>query len=252
MNFNGKVAIVTGAGRGIAATVAMRFAEEGASVAVCDLVLSRAQDVASQIVEIAGQAVAFGMDVANAAAVETTVRSVLDRWGRIDVLVNAAGGYGQRQRLTHETPEEEWDRVINSNLKGAFLCAKYVLPTMMAARSGHIINFSSNAGRTLSPILGCSYTAAKTGVMGLTRHLSREYAKYGVLINTIAPGPTAGPRNDDLHDASSMARLVADMPLGRLGESREIADVVLFLASDAASFMTGAILDVNGGYVLSP
>lgn len=149
-------------------------------------------------------------------------------------------------------PESEWDMVLNSNLKGSFVCAKFVIPHMLRQGGGRIINFSSNAGRTYSPWLGSCYTVAKTGIIGLTRHLAREYAQNQILVNTIAPGPTRGERVNDLTgDAEGERAMAAMIPLGRLGEADDIAKVALFLASDAASFMTGAILDVNGGFVLA-
>ncbi len=173
------------------------------------------------------------------------------QWGQFDLLVNAAGSYGQAFRATHETPVDEWQSVIGSNLTGYFLCSKHVLPHMMAQRSGQIINFASNAGRSVSPLLGASYTAAKTGVIGLTRHLAHEYGQYGIRVNTIAPGPVNGERVSELvGGGDGQAKIEAQMPLGRLAETQDVVDVVLFMASDASRFMTGAILDVNGGFVL--
>jgi NAD(P)-dependent dehydrogenase (short-subunit alcohol dehydrogenase family) len=166
--------------------------------------------------------------------------------------VNAAGSYGAAFRRTHETPVAEWDGVFASNVRGSFLCAKAVLPGMMARKAGRIINVSSNAGRSVSPLLGCSYTAAKTAIIGLTRHLAHEYARDGILVNTIAPGPVRSERVTDLIGEDDKAtQLAAQIPLGRLAEPTDIADVVLFMASDASRFMTGAILDVSGGYVLA-
>jgi NAD(P)-dependent dehydrogenase (short-subunit alcohol dehydrogenase family) len=146
---------------------------------------------------------------------------------------------------------DEWDMVVDSNLKGSFLCAKYAVPLLRKRGGGRIINFSSNAGRTVSPLLGCSYTAAKAGVIGLSRHLAKEFAPENILVNTVAPGPAEGDRLADRLDEGGRAALAGQIPLGRLATAGDIAGVVLFLASDAARFMTGAILDVNGGYVLA-
>lgn len=245
-----KVFIITGAGRGIARTMAQAFAAEGQTVVAVDLVAERAEETAKLINDAGGQAIACTVDVSDEAAVENMVATVLRKFGRIDVLINAAGSYGKAFRHTHETPEDEWDSVLDSNLKGSFLCAKHVIPAMIAAGGGRIINFSSNAGRSTSPLLGASYTAAKTAVIGLTRHLSREYASKGILVNTIAPGPVNGDRVADLIGGSE-PKLASDIPLGRLAEFEDISDVVKFMASDASRFMTGAILDVNGGYVLA-
>lgn len=250
--FAGKVFLVTGAGRGIAKVLAEKLAGLGASVAVCDRASDRARPVVDEIKAAGGEAIAALADVAKESEVLGAVSAVMTRFGRIDVLVNAAGSYGAAYRPTHETPVEEWDDVFASNVRGSFLCAKAVIPHMIAQGGGRIVNFASNAGRSVSPLLGCSYTAAKTAIIGLTRHLSREYAARGILVNTIAPGPVAGERVSGLlGDEAEGAALVAPVPLGRLAEPSEIADVVIFLASDAARFMTGAILDVSGGLVLA-
>ncbi len=246
-----KVAIVTGAGRGIALRVAEAFGGLGYGVAVVDLDLDRASATSSVINDASGKAIAIAADVRDEAQVQAAVRATLDTWDRVDVLVNAAGAYGQAYRSTHETPPDEWDLVLDSNLKGSFLFAKAVLPAMMEQNSGCIINFSSNAGRQTSPLLGASYTAAKAGVLGLTRHMSHEYARYGIRVNTIAPGPVNGERVDQLMGGRDKTEaLIRQIPLGRLAEPEDIRDVVMFLASDSARFMTGAIVDVNGGYVL--
>ncbi|MDF2997232.1 MAG: putative 3-oxo-acyl-(acyl-carrier-protein) reductase [Xanthobacteraceae bacterium] len=250
--FTGQVFLVTGAGRGIGRLLAERLAALGGHVALCDLVPERAEEVAQLIARQGGSALALAADVSREPDVQAAVAAVLARWGRINILINAAGSYGAAYRVTHETPVEEWDQVFASNVRGSFLCAKAVLPHMVAASGGRIINFASNAGRSVSPLLGCSYTAAKTAVIGMTRHLSREYAKHGVLVNTIAPGPVMGERVSELlQDDADGAALNAQIPIGRLAEPADIVDVVLFMASDASRYMTGAILDVSGGLILA-
>ncbi|MBN9451766.1 MAG: SDR family oxidoreductase [Bosea sp.] len=250
--FNGRVILVTGAGRGIGKLLAERLAELGARVALCDLVEERAVETARIITDANGEALPLVADVSKEDDVRAAVDAVLVRWGRIDVLVNMAGSYGAAYRVTHETPVDEWDSVFASNVRGSFLCAKTVLPHMIEAGGGRIINFASNAGRSVSPLLGCSYTAAKTAVIGMTRHLSREYARHGILVNTIAPGPVSGERVSGLlrNDEEGRA-LNGQIPIGRLAESADIVDVVLFMASDASRYMTGAILDVSGGLILA-
>lgn len=252
MIFKGHVFLVTGAGRGMGKLLAERLAELGADVAVCDIVPERAHATACAISASDGSALALVTDVSREADVKAAVAAVLERWGRIDVLVNMAGSYGAAYRQTHETPVDEWDSVFASNVRGSFLCAKTVLPHMIDAGGGRIINFASNAGRSVSPLLGCSYTAAKTAVIGMTRHLSREYARHGILVNTIAPGPVAGERVSELlqNEAEGTA-LNGQIPIGRLAEPADIVDVVLFMASDASRYMTGAILDVSGGLILA-
>jgi 3-oxoacyl-[acyl-carrier protein] reductase len=247
-----KVVLVTGAGRGIPRKLALRMAAEGWKVGLCDLVQDRVTATLEEITAAGGEAQGLAADIGREADVAALVALMMDKWCRIDLLVNAAGAYGQAFRSTHETPLEEWERVISSNLTGYFLCAKHVLPPMMAQKSGAIINFASNAGRSVSPLLGASYTTAKTGVIGLTRHLAHEYGRHGIRVNTIAPGPVAGQRVRELvAESDAYQRMESQIPLGRLAEEEDIVDVVLFLASDASRFMTGAILDVNGGYVLA-
>jgi len=247
--FEGKSIVITGAGRGIARQVAIDFAADGARVAVVDLVPDRAQAVVKEILAVGDAAIPVVCDVRDEASVRTMVREVMGAYRRIDVLVNAAGGY-TLGRKTHEMTEADWDMVVDSNLKGTFLCCKHVLPPMMEARGGRIINFSSNAGRTSSPALGCHYTAAKAGVLGLTRHLAKEYAPHKILVNTVAPGPARVERNFEILSEEARARLLADMPLGRFAEPSDLSAVVRFLASDGGQFITGATIDVNGGYVM--
>jgi 3-oxoacyl-[acyl-carrier protein] reductase len=251
MALSGKIVLVTGAGRGMGEHVAKRFAAEGAFVCVVDIEGARAASVAAAIGAAGGAAAAITADVRDDAAVREVFARVGETHGGLDVLVNMAGGYGAQFRRSDETPVEEWDMVLDSNLKGSFLCVKYAVPLLRRRGGGRIVNFSSNAGRTVSPLLGCSYTAAKAGVIGLTRHLAREFAHENILVNTVAPGPAEGERLSDLIDAAGRAALAQQIPLGRLATAEDIAGVVLFLASDAAGFMTGAILDVNGGYVLA-
>lgn len=247
-----KTVIVTGAGRGTGRLVAARFAAEGWNVALVDLFVERIAQLAAEIKSRGGRAEPLQTDVSSDRSVAAMVQQVVSRWESIDVLVSMAGGYGPSFRASHETPEDEWDMVVGSNMKGVFLCAKHVIPVMLKHGGGRIINFASNAGRTSSPVLGCSYTAAKTGVIGITRHLAKEYADRGILVNTLAPGPLDGDRvADQLRSPEDRAALIKSIPVGRLGRESEITDVVMFLAIQAPTYMTGAIMDVNGGLVLS-
>ena len=244
-----KVVIVTGAGRGIARRVALNFAAQGWRVAVVDLIEERAKTTTKEIEGTGGTALALMCDVRAEGSVRDMVEQTVRMWSRVDVLVNAAGGY-TLGKVTHELSVADWDMVMDSNLKGCFLCAKFVLPHMIKAGGGRIINFASNAARTSSPALGVHYTATKAGVLGLTRHLAKEYAPHKILVNTVAPGPADVERNAEILSAEEREQLRRDIPLGRFAEPEDIAGVVLFLASDAASFITGATIDVNGGYVM--
>ena len=244
-----RVVVVTGAGRGIAVAVAKRFVLEGARVAVVDLLEERAAAVAAEMSKLdAGTAVGIVCDVRSSSSVRQMVDEVHRLFGPVRVLVNAAGSYFT-YKMTHETTEEEWDSVIDSNLKGIFLCCKAVLPDMMQNGGGRIINFASNAARSAASALGVEYTAAKAGVLGVTRHMAKEYARYNILVNTIAPGPTDGPRVRETGQ-EFFDNMVKTIPLGRVGQADEIAAVVQFMASDGASFMTGATVDVNGGIIM--
>jgi 3-oxoacyl-[acyl-carrier protein] reductase len=252
MRFAGKVALVTGAGRGMGKTLAAEFAREGAAVGVCDIAADRAQAATQAILDVSGRAIALTADVSREADVKAMTERLAAEYGRIDVLVNVAGAYGLKGRATHEMPESEWDLVLDSNLKGSFVCAKFVLPYMLCQGDGRIVNFASNAARSYSPWLGACYTVAKTGILGLTRHLAREYAGRGIRVNTISPGPTKGDRVMDLvGDADGEREMAAMIPMGRLGDAQDVAKATLFVASDEAAFITGAILDVNGGFVLA-
>jgi len=245
-----RVVVITGGGRGIGVAVARRFLGEGAKVVIADLLEDRAQQVADELSDGGKQSVmGVQCDVSSSASVNAMVQKVRETFGTVDVLVNAAGSYFQ-YKLPHETTEEEWDSVIDSNLKGIFLCCKAVLPDMMEKRGGRIINFASNAARSVATALGVEYTAAKTGVLGITRHLAKEYASYNILVNTIAPGPTDVPRVHGTTTAEFRDAIVKSIPVGRLADPDEIAAVVQFLASDSATFVTGATIDANGGIIM--
>jgi NAD(P)-dependent dehydrogenase (short-subunit alcohol dehydrogenase family) len=248
-NVTGRVVIVTGAGRAIARQVALDFAGEGARVVVVDIVDARAKHTVAEIEAAGGTALAVACDVRDETAVQQMVEQTARTFGRIDVLVNAAGGYTMG-RVSHELSSADWDMVLDSNLKGSFLCCKHVIPHLLTAGGGRIINFSSNAGRTSSPALGVHYTAAKAGVLGLTRHLAKEYAARNILVNTIAPGPAMVERNFEIMTAEAREQLRKDIPLGRYAEPSDLSAAVRFLASDGARHITGATLDVNGGYVM--
>lgn len=250
--FKDKVFLVTGGGRGIGRLLVERLAGLGASVAFCDLVPERVKEAERLVGNNKGAILPIVADVTKEGDVQQMVDTTIACWGKIDVLINLAGSYGAAYRITHQTPVEEWDSVFASNVRGSFLCAKAVLPHMLEANGGRIINFASNAGRSVSPLLGCSYTAAKTAVIGMSRHLSREYARHGILVNTIAPGPVTGDRVSGLLRNEEENTVLNDqIPIGRLAESADIVDVVLFMASDASRYMTGAILDVSGGLILA-
>src|SRR5438093_891880 len=190
MRFQGRVAIVTGSARGIGAVTAEAFAREGARVAVLDLDGPGADAVAKRMVGLGAEALAFAADVAAASAVNPAIDAILARWGRIDVLVNNAGGFSTI-RPTDEIIDEEWDRILRGNLTSAFVCARAVLPVMKRQRAGRIVNLASVVARSGALVTTAHYAAAKAGVIGLTRHLAAELASAGITVNAVAPGTAA-------------------------------------------------------------
>ena len=242
----GRAAIVTGAGGGIGEAIARTLAREGAGVAVVDLQEDLAARVAAAIGRDGAKAVALRADVTKAADVDAMVRASLAGLGQVDILVNNVGGYAT-MRTTWEIEESEWDFILALNLKSAFLCSKAVIPHMLARRTGRIVNLSSIVGRTAPTLSAAHYSAAKAGVRGFTWHLARELAPHGITVNAVAPWLTLTERIKKLRSPEVDAALKAQTPLGRFAEPQEVADAVLFLASDEAAYVTGATLDVNGG-----
>lgn len=246
--FEGRVAIVTGAGQGIGRAVAERFAADGATVAVADLNADTAADVVRSIESAGGRAVAIRTDVTNPADTDRLSALTVELFGRIDALVNNAGIL-RSTRAADVTPEE-WHLVIDANLTGAFLCARAAYPALRDSGRGRIVNLASMAGRATSTLGGVHYTTAKAGVLGLTRHLAREWARDGITVNAISPGIVDTPMVRGATDEARMADVLASIPLGRLAEPSEIASLVCFLASDEAAYITGANVDIHGGELI--
>jgi len=240
---DGKISLITGAAQGIGLATALKFAREGASVVVCDLLPAAVDDAVRQCEALGAKAVGFVMDVAQREMVDAVVAQVVARFGRIDTLVNNAG-ITQDARLQKMTLEQ-FDRVIDVNLRGVFHCAQAVADTMVAQGSGVILNASSvvgiygNFGQT-------NYAASKFGVIGFTKTWSRELGPKGVRVNAVAPGFIATHILDTI-PAKVIAEMEHRVPLHRLGRPEEIANVYAFLASDEASYINGAVIEVSGG-----
>jgi NAD(P)-dependent dehydrogenase (short-subunit alcohol dehydrogenase family) len=251
-SMKGRTAIVTGGLRGIGWAVARGFADRGAKVSIIDRDPADAQQVttAQNEIEAAGAALLYiQADVTSEAEVRSLVARVIDRFGAVDALVNNVG-VGAPPKPIEQVSVDEWTKVVNQNILSAFLCSREVAPHMKRQRRGTIVNMSSQAGRSKSEIGNLPYACAKAGVLGFTRQLANELAPFGVRVNAVAPGLTLSERVEvrlSAMEEPQRKEFSAAVPLGRLGEPREIADAILFLSTDASSYVTGATLDVNGG-----
>jgi len=248
-----RVAIVTGGGQGIGEGIALALASEGSHVVVADQNGAAAEATAARIAALGRKALACQVNVSSWDQVRTLVDRVAAEFGRIDILVNNAGISPKkdgRKILVHEIEPEQWDLVMAVNLKGAFHCLKAVVPIMMRQRSGRIISLSSQLAKSgFSPVAAAHYAASKAGVSALTRFAAYEFAPYGILVNAIAPGTILTPMRK-VSTPELDNQLMAGIPLGRFGTVDEVANAVVFLASDLASYITGEIMDVNGGSLI--
>jgi NAD(P)-dependent dehydrogenase (short-subunit alcohol dehydrogenase family) len=247
---DGRVALVTGAASGIGRASALAFAREGAKVVVGDVAAAGGQATVEAIVAAGGSATFVRADVSSAVDAEGLVRAAVETYGRLDCAHNNAGITGTGF-APHEIPEEFWDRVMAINLKGVWLCLKYEVAQMLRQDGGAIVNTASAAGLVGLPLSG-GYVAAKHGVVGLTKSAALAYAQQGIRVNAVCPGYVRTPLLDAVFAARGPeyeAAAAAMQPVGRLGTPEEVAELVVWLCSDAASFMTGAALPVDGGYV---
>jgi NAD(P)-dependent dehydrogenase (short-subunit alcohol dehydrogenase family) len=248
-DFYNKVCIITGAGSGIGKHIAHFFAKVGAIVAVNDINYDRASIVAEEINKSYklknNNVIALKTDVTNNGEVENMVKEVAGKFGTIDILVNNAGILFPTR--FENISEEEWDNVINVNLKSVFLCSKAVIPFMKKNKQGRIINISSSAGKTVSTIGGAHYTASKSGVLGLTRAMAKELAQFNIIVNAVCPGLVNTEMVRGTIAKSKIAEYEKSFPISRLCEPEEVAELVLFLASPESSYITGAAIDINGG-----
>lgn len=239
-----KVALVTGASRGIGRAIAIELAKNGANVAVNYAgSKEKAEEVVNEIKQLGQEAIAIQADVSDEEAINNMVKEVITAFGRLDILVNNAGI--TRDNLMMRMKVEDWDAVIDTNLKGVFLCSKAVTRQMMKQRFGRIINISSVVG-VLGNAGQANYVAAKAGVIGLTKAMARELANRNITVNAVAPGFIKTDMTDKLPEEMK-ENLLGQIPLGTFGTPEQVAKVVRFLASDDASYMTGQTLHVDGG-----
>lgn len=247
MLLDGKCALVTGASRGIGRAVALKLASEGAKVALNFAGNEAAAEAVKQEIEAAGgEAILVKANVADETAVQEMVQKTTDAFGRIDILVNNAGI--TRDGLLARMKEEDWDAVLSTNLKGVFLATKAVAKVMMKQRAGRIVNMASVVGIT-GNAGQANYAAAKAGVIGFTKTIAKELASRGVTANAVAPGFIATDMTAVLSDKAKEAALTG-IPLGRMGTPEDVSAAVLFLVSDQASYITGQVLNVDGGMVM--
>jgi len=247
MRLKDKVAIVTGAGSGIGKGIAIRFAEEGADVVIADVNLEGAQATAKEVEALGRRSLAIKTDVSSSASVEQTIKATVDKFGKVNILVNNAGIFIQKP--LQETTEGDWDRTINVNLKGVFLCTKAVVPHLLKQGKGKVINIASIAGE-VGYLNSSAYCASKGGVITLTKELALELAPKKINVNAIGPGAveTAMTR-DMLANPDVKEALLRATPYGRVGQPEDIANAALYLASDESDYVNGITLFVDGGWL---
>ena len=243
MKLAGKVALVTGGAQGIGKAVALLLARNGADIAVSDINLEKAEETVKEVQALGRKALAIKADVATSGDVEKMVDAILSQFGKVDILINNAGI--ARDKLILRMTEEDWDAVLNINLKGTFNCTKAVVRHMSKQKSGKIVNIASVVGEMGNAGQG-NYAASKAGVIGFTKTIAREFAQRGINVNAIAPGYIETPMTDALPDKvkEELKRMI---PLDRLGKPEDVAEAVLFLVSESANYITGQVLNVNGG-----
>ena len=243
-----KVAVVTGSGRGIGRAIVMAMAHEGAKVVIAARRVPNSEETVAMIKDAGGEATFVRTDVSQAAAVEALVEKTVATYGRLDYAFNNAGDRGAWV-TTADYSEADWDRVISINLTGVWLCMKFEIRQMLSQGGGAIVNMSSIGGLVGGP--GAAYIASKHGVMGLTKTAALEYATSGIRVNAVCPGVILSPRWKDWfqNDPDLEARVNALHPIGRAGTPEEVAEAVVWLCSDAASFVTGHAMSVDGGFV---
>lgn len=243
MDLTGKVALVTGAGQGIGKVIAMKLAKSGAIVALNDLNMDGLEAVAKEIESSGGKALPLAANVVNMDDVQEMMGKVVEELGGIHILVNNAGI--TRDALLLRMTVDDWDSVLSVNLKGVFNCTKSALKYMSKQKEGNIISIASIVG-VMGNAGQANYAASKAGVIGFTKTVAKEYAKRGIKANAIAPGFIATAMTDELSDKVK-EEMMKQIPMGKLGTPEDVADAVLFLASDASSYITGQVININGG-----
>jgi len=246
---SGRVVAVTGAAQGIGACTARAFAQQGARIAALDIDEQAAAEVVREITAAGGKAIVVRTDVTDEKSVQNAIAKTVSEFGGLDVLVTSAGGYGRLANV-EDMPLEEWERTIALNLRGTFLCCKTAIPHLKRSQAGRIVTIASISGRTISSSTSPAYAASKAGVIQLTRFLAYTLGEHGITANSVAPITTLTPRVRALRTPENVAQISSQVPMKRLPEPEEHAAVVVFLASDAASYLNGTVMDTNGGKVM--
>jgi NAD(P)-dependent dehydrogenase (short-subunit alcohol dehydrogenase family) len=245
--FDGRVGIVTGAGQGMGRAIAERFARDGGSVMAADVNEATVNDVAQRLRDEGLRAIAMQVDVTDATQVRAMVARTVQEFGGVDVLVNNAGIL--RSTKIVDISPDEWDLVMDVNVKGVFLCTQAVHDEMVKRGGGRIVHMASLAGRATSTLGGAHYSTSKAAVLGFMRHTAREWARDGITSNAVSPGMVDTPMGRSVDDAR-LAQIISSIPLGRLADPDEVASLVCFLASDEAAYITGASVDIHGGELI--
>jgi len=246
MTLEHKVALITGGARGIGREIALLFAKEGANIALCDVNLEQAEETAREIQALGRVCVSFKVDVTDLKEVQVMVDKILDKFKKLDILINNAGI--TRDNLILKMSEEDWDRVIAVNLKGTFACIKIVSKVMLKQRFGKVVNLASIIG-IMGNIGQANYAASKAGIIGLTKSAAKELAGRGICVNAIAPGFIKTEMTARLKD-EVQERMLSAIPLRRFGEPRDVAELALFLSSESSSYITGQVVQIDGGMLM--
>ena len=246
LSLEGKVALITGGARGIGKELALRFAKEGSDIAICDVNMELLEQTAEEIRGMDKDVLVFKADVTSSTEVQNMLDKILDKFKKLDILINNAGI--TRDSLILRMPEEDWDRVIAVNLKGSFVCTKAAAKVMLKQRFGKIVNLASIIG-IMGNIGQANYAASKAGIIGLTKSVAKELAPRGVCVNAIAPGFIKTEMTAKLPE-DIQKKMLSVIPLGRFGEPKDVADLALFLSSDSSSYITGQVIQIDGGMLM--
>jgi NAD(P)-dependent dehydrogenase (short-subunit alcohol dehydrogenase family) len=244
MRLKNKVAIITGAGSGFGKEIAMTFAKEGAEIVAADINFKAAELVAKLINDTDGKCLPIQVDVSDEIQVKNMVQETINKFSKIDILINNAGL--SRAANIQDISLDDWNMMIKVNLTGTFLCCKAVIDHMIEREYGKIVNMASISAQTGRPV-GVDYSASKSGIVGITRTLAVQVAKYGINVNAIAPGPIQTPLFNKNYTPEAVERLKATIPFKRQGEPKDVANLALFLASDESGWITGEVIAINGG-----